>query len=121
KDNIWTNDFITGMENAFAAADVVVSRSGAMSVAELCVTGQAVIFVPFPFAAEDHQTVNAIRLAEQQAAWIVKDSEVNSILTARAIALALNDTERQELKKNISRLAVTNADEVIAKEVLAAI
>ncbi|HRQ49699.1 MAG TPA: undecaprenyldiphospho-muramoylpentapeptide beta-N-acetylglucosaminyltransferase [Agriterribacter sp.] len=117
KDNIWTNDFITGMENAFAAADVVVSRSGAMSVAELCVTGQAVIFVPFPFAAEDHQTVNAIRLAEQQAAWIVKDSEVNSILTARAIALALNDTERQELKKNISRLAVTNADEVIAKEV----
>ncbi|HRO46058.1 undecaprenyldiphospho-muramoylpentapeptide beta-N-acetylglucosaminyltransferase [Agriterribacter sp.] len=118
KDNIWTNDFITGMENAFAAADVVISRSGAMSVAELCVVKQAVIFVPFPFAAEDHQTVNAMRLAEKHAALIVKDSEAKNTLTARAIALALNDTERQELKNNIGELAVTNADEVIAREVL---
>ncbi len=121
KDNIWTNDFITGMENAFAAADVVISRSGAMSVAELCVVKQAVIFVPYPFAAEDHQTVNATRLAEKQAALIVKDSEAKNTLTARTIALALNDTERQELKSNIGKLAVTNADVVIAKEVLAVI
>lgn len=121
EDNIWTNDFITGMENAFAAADVVISRSGAMSVAELCVVKQAVIFVPYPFAAEDHQTVNATRLAEKQAALIVKDREAKNTLTARAIALALNDAERQELKNNIGELAVTNADEVIAKEVLAVI
>ena len=121
KDNIWTNDFIGSMENAFAAADVVISRSGAMSVAELCVVKQAVIFVPFPFAAEDHQTVNATRLAEQQAALVVKDSDAQNTLTARAIALALDDTERQQLKNNIARLAITNADDVIAKEVLKAI
>ena len=121
KDNIWTNDFIGSMENAFAAADVVISRSGAMSVAELCVVKQAVIFVPFPFAAEDHQTVNATRLAEQQAALVVKDSDAQNTLTARAIALALNDSERQQLKNNIARLAITNADDVIAKEVLKAI
>ena len=121
KDNIWTNDFIGSMENAFAAADVVISRSGAMSVAELCVVKQAVIFVPFPFAAEDHQTVNATRLAEQQAALVVKDSNAQNTLTARAIALALNDSERQQLKNNIARLAITNADGVIAKEVLKAI
>ena len=121
KDNIWTNDFIGSMENAFAAADVVISRSGAMSVAELCVVKQAVIFVPFPFAAEDHQTVNATRLAEQQAALVVKDSDAQNTLTARAIALALDDTERQQLKNNIARLAITNADDVIAKEVMQAI
>lgn len=121
KDNIWTNDFIGSMENAFAAADVVISRSGAMSVAELCVVKQAVIFVPFPFAAEDHQTVNATRLAEQQAALVVKDSDAQNTLTARAIALALNDSERQQLKNNIARLAITNADDVIAKEVMQAI
>ena len=121
KDNIWTNDFIGSMENAFAAADVVISRSGAMSVAELCVVKQAVIFVPFPFAAEDHQTVNATRLAEQQAALVVKDSNAQNTLTARAIALALNDSERQQLKNNIARLAITNADDVIAKEVMQAI
>ncbi len=118
KENIWTNDFIGSMENAFAASDVVISRSGAMSVAELCVAKQAVIFVPFPFAAEDHQSVNAGRLAEKQAALVVKDSDAKNILTERAIALALNEAEQQRLKTNIGRLAVTNADKVIAQEIL---
>lgn len=118
KENIWTNDFIGSMENAFAASDVVISRSGAMSVAELCVAKQAVIFVPFPFAAEDHQSVNAGRLAEKQAALVVKDSEAKTILTERAIALALNDIERQQLKTNIGKLAVTDADKMIAQEIL---
>ncbi|HRP31974.1 MAG TPA: undecaprenyldiphospho-muramoylpentapeptide beta-N-acetylglucosaminyltransferase [Agriterribacter sp.] len=116
--NIWSNDFITGMENAFAAADVVISRSGAMSVAELCVTQQAVIFVPFPFAAEDHQTVNATRLVEKQAALMVKDSEVQQLLVAKAIALAQHDEQRQQLKNNIAGLAITNADEMIAEAIL---
>lgn len=118
KPNIWTSDFISGMEKAFAAADVVISRSGAMSVAELCVVKQAVIFVPFPYAAEDHQTVNATRLVEKQAAWIVKDSDAGKRLTAAAIELALNDTERQKLKNNIGQLAMTHADEIIAREVI---
>lgn len=118
RKNIWTRDFITQMQNAFAAADVVISRSGAMSVAELCVTGQAVIFVPFPYAAEDHQTVNATRLVEKQAALMVKDRDAGQWLVAQAVALAQNDEERQKLKNNIGKLAITNADEVIASEVL---
>ena len=71
--NIWVNDFITEMEMAYAAADMVISRAGAMSVAELCVTGKPVIFVPFPFAAEDHQTSNAMYLVNKQAGLMVKD------------------------------------------------
>ncbi len=54
--NIWVSDFITKMEYAYAAADIVISRSGAMAIAELCVKKKPVVFVPFPFAAEDHQT-----------------------------------------------------------------
>ncbi|MBN8788193.1 MAG: undecaprenyldiphospho-muramoylpentapeptide beta-N-acetylglucosaminyltransferase [Terrimonas sp.] len=118
KKGIWTNDFITKMEYAFAAADVVISRAGAMSVAELCVVKQAVVFVPYPFAAEDHQTVNARRLTEKGAALVVKDSEAKDKLVTTAIDLALNENERQQLKNNISRLAITDADEVVADEVL---
>ena len=116
--NIWTNDFITKMEYAFAAADVVISRAGAMSVAELCVVKQAVIFVPYPLAAEDHQTVNAKRLVDKHAALMVKDSDVKTTLVNTAIELALNEAEQQKLKHNISALAITDADEVIANEIL---
>ncbi|MCC6286518.1 MAG: undecaprenyldiphospho-muramoylpentapeptide beta-N-acetylglucosaminyltransferase [Chitinophagaceae bacterium] len=118
KKGIWTNDFITKMEYAFAAADVVISRAGAMSVAELCVVKQAVVFVPYPFAAEDHQTVNARRLTEKGAALMVKDSEAKDKLVQTAIDLALNENEKQQLKNNISKLAITDADEVVANEVL---
>ena len=69
--NIWTNAFIDKMENAYAAADVVIARSGAMTVAEMCVVGKPVIFVPFPFAAEDHQTINAQVLVDKNAALMV--------------------------------------------------
>ncbi len=63
--NIWANSFITQMEYAYAAADVVISRAGAMSVAELCVAKKPAVFVPFPFAAEDHQTANAQNLVNK--------------------------------------------------------
>lgn len=118
KKNIWTNDFITKMEYAFAAADVVISRAGAMSVAELCVVKQAVIFVPYPLAAEDHQTVNAKRLVDKDAALMVKDSDVKATLVSTAINLALNEVEQEKLKYNIGALAITNADEIVANEIL---
>lgn len=118
KSGIWTHDFITQMEHAFAAADIVISRSGAMSVAELCVAGQAVIFVPFPHAAEDHQTVNAKRLVDKGAALMVKDSEADENLVPLVIALAKDATHRDELKKNIIPLAVTNADEIMAMDIM---
>ena len=66
QQNIWVDDFITQMEMAYAAADIVISRAGAMAVTELCVARKPVIFVPFPYAAEDHQTVNAQTLVKQK-------------------------------------------------------
>ena len=118
RKNVWTNDFITQMEYAFAAADIVVSRSGAMAIAELSVVKKPVIFVPFPFAAEDHQTVNAKQLADKNAALMIADAESRSGLVASIIDLASNQKLQDELKMNIGKLGVTNADQVIAKEIL---
>ncbi len=118
KANIWVNDFIAQMEMAYAAADVVIARSGAMSIAELCVAKKPVVFVPFPFAAEDHQTVNAQNLADKQAGLLIKDSEAKDKLVATAIKLVKNEAEQQTLRENISKLAVTHADKKIAEEVL---
>ena len=75
KTNIWVDEFITKMEYAYAAADVVISRSGAMSIAELCVMKKPVVFVPFPFAAENHQTVNAQNLVNKKAGIMIKDNQ----------------------------------------------
>ena len=118
KKNIWVNDFITQMDNAYAAADVVISRSGAMSVGELCVMKKPVMFVPYPYAAEDHQTVNAKKLVDKSAALMIKDSDVKEKLVTTIIALVKNEAKQNELKINIAPLGITNADEVIAREVL---
>jgi len=118
KKNVWVSDFIGQMEMAYAAADVVISRSGAMSVAELCVAKKAAVFVPFPHAAEDHQTANAQHLLDKHAGLLVKDSEAREKLTDTVIALSRDDNKLKELKENIGRLAVTNADDVIAKEII---
>lgn len=116
--NVRADQFINQMQMAYAAADIVISRSGAMAVTELCVTAKPVIFVPFPFAAEDHQTVNAQKLADKKAALMIKDSEANEKLTEMAISLAQNKSLQQQLSQNIAKLAITNADEIIATEVL---
>lgn len=118
---VWVNAFINQMEYAYAAADMVISRSGAMSVAELCVVKKPVLFVPYPYAAEDHQTVNAQQLVNKNAALMVKDSEALDKVVPAIIQLARNDIKQAELKKNIGLLAITNADKVIAKEILKAL
>jgi UDP-N-acetylglucosamine--N-acetylmuramyl-(pentapeptide) pyrophosphoryl-undecaprenol N-acetylglucosamine transferase len=118
KQNIWVNDFITQMEFAYAAADVIISRSGAMSVSEICVAKKPAVFVPFPHAAEDHQAVNAKKLVDRNAAMMVSDNEASEKLVSTIIALAKDEQKQNELKQNISKQAVTNADEVIAKEIL---
>jgi len=106
---------------AYAAADAVVSRSGAMSIAELCVAKKPVVFVPYPFAAEDHQTVNAQHLADKQAGLMVKDSEAKEKLVEMIISLVQNEQQQQMLKENIAKLAITDADKRIAAEVLAVV
>jgi UDP-N-acetylglucosamine--N-acetylmuramyl-(pentapeptide) pyrophosphoryl-undecaprenol N-acetylglucosamine transferase len=121
KSSIWVNDFINQMEYAYAAADLVISRSGAMAIAELCVTKKAVVFVPFPYAAEDHQTVNAQCLVNKNAGIMIKDTEALHQLVPSVIALAKDGNRQQELISNISKLAIINADEIIAKEILRSI
>jgi UDP-N-acetylglucosamine--N-acetylmuramyl-(pentapeptide) pyrophosphoryl-undecaprenol N-acetylglucosamine transferase len=119
--NIFINDFITQMEKGYAAADIVISRAGAMAVTELCVTKKPVVFVPYPFAAEDHQTVNAEHLVNKNAALMINDDEANEKLVSTIIQLAKDERQQQELKENIGKLAITNADEIIAKEILKSI
>ena len=121
KANIWVNDFITQIEYAYAAADVVISRSGAMAITELCVQKKAALFVPFPFAAEDHQTANAKNLADKKAGMMIKDSEALDTLVPAIIALSKDDQKQEEFKRNISKLAITDADEVIANNILSSI
>ncbi|MEO8583698.1 MAG: undecaprenyldiphospho-muramoylpentapeptide beta-N-acetylglucosaminyltransferase [Flavitalea sp.] len=119
--NVWTDDFITQMEYAFAAADIVVSRSGAMAISELSVAKKPVIFVPYPFAAEDHQTANAKRLVNKNAGMMIKDNEAKEKLMTMLVELAGDTSKQLELKINISALAVTNADEAIAEQIFAMI
>ena len=121
KPGIWANDFITEMEYAYAAANLVISRSGAMAISELCVMGKPVIFVPYPFAAEDHQAANAQSLVNKNAALMIKDNEALDRLVAAIIELSKDEQKQTTLKTNISKLAITNADEIIAKEILSAI
>ena len=114
-------DFITQMEYAYAAADVVISRSGAMAVAELCLVKKPVIFVPYPFAAEDHQTANANALVKKEAAMMIKDADVENELMPALLKLCADENKQGLLKENIGKLAVNNADEIIALQILKAI
>src|SRR5688572_1475800 len=108
---VWVGDFINQMQNAYAASDIVISRAGAMAVAELCVAQKPVLFVPYPFAAEDHQTVNAQNLVQKNAALMVKDSEARDKVVATIISLATDEQKQTELKNNIANLAVIDADQ----------
>ncbi len=118
KPYVWVNDFIMDMDKAYAAADVVISRSGAMSVAELSAAKKAVVFVPYPFAAEDHQTANAQYLVDKNAALMVRDNEAQGKLFSTVTNLLFDEKKGEELKTNIAKLAVTDADEVIATNIL---
>jgi UDP-N-acetylglucosamine--N-acetylmuramyl-(pentapeptide) pyrophosphoryl-undecaprenol N-acetylglucosamine transferase len=118
KTSVWVNEFITQMENAYAAADMVVSRAGAMAIAELCVVKKPVLFVPYPFAAEDHQTVNAKNLVSKNAAMMLKDSEALDKVVPMILELSKDENKQNELKQNIGQLGITDADRRIAEEVL---
>ncbi len=121
KANVWVNDFITQMEYAYAAADIVISRAGAMAIAEICLVAKPAVFVPYPFAAEDHQTVNAQHLVNKNAAMMVKDDEAGQKLMNTILSLAKEEAKQNELKQNIAKLGVRDADTVIAKEILKSI
>lgn len=112
------SQFIYEMDLAYAAADVVISRAGALSIAELQLTGKATILVPSPNVSEDHQTQNAMALVKQEAALLIKDLEAKEALVPAAIQLMNNTTQRENLSKNISAMALHQAAEKIANELL---
>lgn len=111
-------DFLRNMEYAYAAADIVISRAGALAIAELCIAGKPVIFVPFPFAAEDHQTSNAMALVEQNAAMMVKDIDVSTELIKKLTTICKDENMREVMSMEIKKMAVKDADERIAQKVI---
>lgn len=111
-------DFVRQMNFAYAIADVVVSRAGALSIAELMLTGKPAILVPSPNVAEDHQTINAQALLDNEAARMVKDSDAKETLIDEAIALIKNDDEKENLATKIRSMAHENAAMDIANEVI---
>ncbi|GAB1463660.1 undecaprenyldiphospho-muramoylpentapeptide beta-N-acetylglucosaminyltransferase [Pedobacter sp.] len=116
--NVRILEFLNQMDLAYAAADVIISRAGAGTIAELCLIQKPVILVPSPNVAEDHQTKNALALVKENAAILIVDSAAEDTLVAQALSL-LNDKEKSaKLSENIAKMAFSDADEVIAREVL---
>jgi UDP-N-acetylglucosamine--N-acetylmuramyl-(pentapeptide) pyrophosphoryl-undecaprenol N-acetylglucosamine transferase len=105
------------MDLAYAAADVVISRSGASSISELCAAHKASIFVPSPNVAEDHQTHNAMALVRKDAAIMIRDNEAEEKLMETACSLIENQERITLMEKNIAALALTDAAGTIADEV----
>jgi UDP-N-acetylglucosamine--N-acetylmuramyl-(pentapeptide) pyrophosphoryl-undecaprenol N-acetylglucosamine transferase len=110
--------FIYEMDLAYAAADIVISRAGALSIAELAQVEKPVILVPSPNVAEDHQTKNAMALVNENAAILVKDIDAKNNMITETLSL-INDSNKQaDLVKNISKFAMPNAAELIVDEVI---
>jgi UDP-N-acetylglucosamine--N-acetylmuramyl-(pentapeptide) pyrophosphoryl-undecaprenol N-acetylglucosamine transferase len=107
--NIHYTAFIQDMADAYRAADVIVSRAGALSVSELCLVGKPVILVPSPNVAEDHQTKNAMALVNKNAAILVKDSAAREALINSMMKLIANEKEQATLSENILKLGKRNA------------
>lgn len=117
--NIKVYDFISKMDYAYAIADAVVSRAGAISLSELCITGLPTILVPSPNVSEDHQTKNAMELVNHNAAMMIKDVDAKKDLGNAVIRLASDSGMRENLSKYISTLAVKDSAARIANEVIA--
>lgn len=110
------SDFIGRMDLAYAVSDVIIARSGASTVSELCAAHKAAIFVPSPNVAEDHQTHNAMALVRKDAAVLITDAEAPEKLLPAAVELLNNDGKLEAIRKNIATLARTDAADAIAEE-----
>ena len=116
--NIRILEFISEMDLAYAVADVVVSRAGALSISELCLVGKPVIFVPSPNVAEDHQTKNAQALTQKEAALLVKDVKAKEFLVSTALDLLKNNEKKGVLAANIKALGRPKATKDIVNELM---
>jgi UDP-N-acetylglucosamine--N-acetylmuramyl-(pentapeptide) pyrophosphoryl-undecaprenol N-acetylglucosamine transferase len=106
------------MDMAYAAADLIISRAGALSISELCIVGKPVILVPSPNVSEDHQTKNAMTLVNEGAAVLIKDKDAVETLADQSIALLKNKDACQVLSQSIQKLARPDATEHIVNEII---
>ncbi len=118
-DNVHVCDFISSMDAAYAAADLVISRAGAGSISEFCLLGKAVVLVPSPNVSEDHQTKNALALVNKEAALYVKDADAVNELIPLALNVVKDEAKLAGLSANILTMAFHHSAEVIADEVIA--
>ena len=116
--NLKVMDFISDMGAAYKAADLVISRAGASSISEFCLIGKPVILVPSPNVAEDHQTKNALALANRDAAIYVKDAEAPATLLELAVKTVNDEKKLKSLSENVLKLALPDSADIIAKEVI---
>lgn len=116
--NLYVTAFIKDMAAAYAAADLVISRAGAGSISEFCLLRKPVILIPSPNVAEDHQTKNALALADKQAAIYIKDSEAETLLLDIALSTVNDEKKLKELSEHIAKLALPDSARIIAREVI---
>lgn len=118
KENVTVLSFIDRMDLVYAAADIVISRSGASSVSELCLAGKPVLFIPSPNVAEDHQTKNAQAIVEKGGAVMLKEAELDAKFEELLQELINNEEKRHKLSENIKKLAKANATKDIVDEIV---
>ena len=117
KQQVQVYDFLYAMDLAYAAADVVISRSGALSVSELCLVGKPVIFIPSPNVAEDHQKKNAEAIANQKGALLIEEKNIETQFEKKFKALMASEEQQKLLSENIKKLAKPNATNAIVDEI----
>ena len=116
--NLYVSDFISNMDVAYAAADLVISRAGASSISELCMLGKPCILVPSPNVAEDHQTKNALALVHRDAALMVKDADAPQQLIKLAMEVVRDTQQLTSLSSHIKEMALPDSANIIAQEVI---
>ena len=116
-ENIRVGDFIYDMDKAYAVADIIVSRAGALSVSEICLAGKPSILIPSPNVSEDHQTKNAMSLVNEKAAIFVKDIDAKNTLIPEILDLMNNEEKQAELAENVLGLARPNATKEIVNQI----
>jgi len=114
---VYLSDFIYKMDLAYAAADVIVSRAGAMSISELCLISKPTILVPSPNVSEDHQTKKAMALVRENAAVLIRDNEAKEKLINQVIELVIDNETKHNLSSNIRKLGISDAADRILKEI----
>lgn len=115
--NLYVTDFISNMDAAYTAADIVISRAGASSISELCLLGKPCILVPSPNVAEDHQTKNALALSTKGAAIFVADKDARETLVDIALRTVTDAAKLKSLSENVLKLALHDSADIIAQEV----